>query len=544
MKAMPATPRRKLLGLLLVVSLTLVAHAPGLRGDFVRWDDNTHITQNPVIREINLHNLRVMFTEPVAKLYCPLTWLSFAVDCRIWGRDPFGYHLTNLLLHLGNTALVFVLIHRLLRDRLATALPVALLAAAIFGVHPLRVESVAWATERKDVLFVFFYLLGIGAYLKWRTEGRRSAYWLCFTSFILSALSKSAAVTFPLVALLLDRFWAGRVVWRDKIPLLIVSFIVGATTVMAQAGGTEGTVMGTDLVPLWARPGLVGSCTFFYVKMFLWPFHLCAVYPVFGEMRWTPVISGAFLIGFAGVTAAIWALRQRLPLLWPCWLFYLCTLSPTIGLLPVGMHIVADRYSYLPLIGLALPTAAGLVNLPQALSTPSRYLNWVQKAGIAALLVLLTILSADRSLAWADTETLFQNVLHEQPQCWTAYVKLGSWYRRLHQYDKAIAYGKQAVEIWPDGLVGIKNLAWSYQEAGQPHAALQVLRPVVQRGTDDWEIWLTLSECFIAEQQWSNALAALRSLARHPEADPTRIKALRTAAENHERPATTASPPE
>jgi len=160
-----------------------------------------------------------MFAHPIAKLYCPLTWLSFAIDYQIWGRAPFGYHLTNLLLHLANTLLVLVFVREILRDRYQYAVAAALLTAAIFGVHPLRVESVAWATERKDVLFAFFYLCALLAYWRWLGNHKRRTYWICFGLFIASALSKSTAVTFPLVLLVIDHWLARRKAWGEKAPV-------------------------------------------------------------------------------------------------------------------------------------------------------------------------------------------------------------------------------------------------------------------------------------------------------------------------------------
>ncbi|MGO9528064.1 MAG: hypothetical protein ACLP0A_10875, partial [Verrucomicrobiia bacterium] len=189
------------LDVLIVLVLTVAAHGHGLQGQFVDWDDTTHITQDLAIRSLNSHNLWVMFTQPAAKLYCPLTWLSFAIDYQIWGRDPFGYHLTNLLLHVTNTLLVLVLVRKVLRGRYAYALTTALLTAVIFGVHPLHVESVAWATERKDVLFVFFYLLGLLSYFRWLDSRKLADYGICFGLFVAAVLSKSTAVTFPAVLL-------------------------------------------------------------------------------------------------------------------------------------------------------------------------------------------------------------------------------------------------------------------------------------------------------------------------------------------------------
>lgn len=490
--------------------LTMAAHVRGLQGEFLEWDDTTHVTQNPAIRALTPENLRTMFTDYSAKLYIPFTFLSFAVDYQVWGRNPYGYHLTNLLLQLANTLLVLALAYRLLRDRIGQPVTVALLTAAIFGVHPLRVESVAWVTERKDVLFAFFLLLSLLAYLTWTKTGKRSAYWACLVLFIASALSKSAAVTLPVVLLIVDYFRANRVAVREKIPFFAVSVIMGAATFVAQAAGSGQTVAPPEVIPLWARAGLVGYCSLFYVGKFFWPFHLSALYPTFEEMEWTPIFAAGWLLAFLAVFVAAFTLRRRAPLLWPCWLFYLITLSPTIGLVPVGVHVVADRFSYVPLIGLVLPVSAGVVLLAEKW----RGARIAVAAVVVALLAGLAGLSAKRSAVWTNTETLFQNALAENPDCYPALVNLTVYYTGRQQLDDAIAYGTRAVEIAPNGLVGRKNLARAYIVAGRHGDAIKTLRPAVEHGVDDPAVWRALAECFEAEGDRENAEAARARLRR------------------------------
>jgi hypothetical protein len=497
-------------GGLFIILLTLAAHVRGLQGRFVEWDDYAHITQNPAIRSLAPANLWAMFTQPAAKLYCPLTWLSFALDYQIWGRSPFGYHLTNLVLHVADTALVLVLVFQLLRDRSAHARPVAVLTAAILGVHPLRVESVAWATERKDVLFAFFYLLAVLAYLRWVVGGRRTAYWACLLLFIGSALSKSAALSFPLVLVLLDVFWKRRVAVWEKLPFVAVCVIVGAATFVAQASGTGETVWGTEAIPLWARVGLVGYCTFFYVGKFFWPLHLSAVYPTFEDFGWTAATAAGWAVAFFAGLATAFALRKRAPVVWPSWLFYLATLSPTIGLIPVGAHVVADRYAYMAMLGLALPTSVGLV----VLAHQARGFRIIIGAGIVALLVALMILSVKRSAVWTNTETLFQNALAEDPRCYAALVNLTMYYTSVNRLDDAIASGKRALEVAPNGLVGRKNLAVALIRAKRYREAVQTLRPAVEHGIDDPAVWRALKECFTALGDEKNAKVAEARLLR------------------------------
>ena len=504
------TDRWLWIGGLLVVLLTLAAHVRGLQGQFLEWDDYAHITQNPVIRSLSPANLWKMFTEPAAKLYIPLTSLSFAVDYQIWGRDPFGYHFTNLLLHIANTVLVLVLVFQLLRDRFAHARPVAVLTAALFGVHPLRVESVAWVTERKDVLFAFFYLLALLAYVRWVVNGKRAAHWMCLLLFICSTLAKSTAVTFPLVLVLLDVFWKRRVAVWEKVPFFAVCFIIGAATFVAQSSGTGETVLGAEAIPLWARVGLVGYCMLFYVRKFFWPVHLSAVYPSFEDFGWTPLHATGYVLAFSVVLAAIFAIRRRAPIILPSGLFFLATLSPTIGLIPVGVHVVADRFTYVPLIGLALPVSMGIVLLADKL----RSLRFAVVAVVVALLVALVVLSSKQSAVWTNTETLFQNALAEDPSCYPALVNLTIHYTSANRLDEAIAYGKRAVDLAPNGLIGRKNLAFAFIHANRYREAIQTLRPLAEHGVDDPAIWRALRDSFTALGDEKNANAAERRMLR------------------------------
>jgi len=497
------------IGGLLVILLTIIAHARGLQGQFLEWDDYSHITQNLAIRSLSPMNLWRMFTEPAAKLYVPLTWVSLAIDYQVWGHNPFGYHLTNLLLHVANTLLVLLLAFQLLRGRFEHAQTAAVLTAAIFGVHPLRVESVAWVTERKDLLFAFFYLLAMLVYLRWVVRGNRRDYWGCLLLFLCSALAKSTAVTFPLVLVLLDVFWKRRVAVWEKIPFFAVSLIIGAATFVAQASGPGETVLGTEVIPLWARLGLVGYCTLFHVRKFFWPLHLSAVYPSFEDFGWTPLHAVGYMVAFFALLATTFILRKRAPIVPPSWLFYLITLSPTIGLIPVGVHVVADRFMYVPLIGLALPLSVGVVTVANTWSRTRPVIVTV----VVSLLIMLAILSAKDSVVWTNTETLFHNALAEDPNCYPALVNLTTYYTSTKQLDEAIAYGTRAVAVAPNGLVGRKSLASALVQARRYREAIKALQPAIDHGIDDHAVWRTLNECFTALGDEKNArLAETRML--------------------------------
>ncbi|MCS7049569.1 MAG: tetratricopeptide repeat protein [Verrucomicrobiae bacterium] len=441
------------------VLLTLIAHLPALWNDFVWWDDPTHVTQNPVIRALTWENLQAMFTQPIAKLYCPLTWLSFALDYQLWGRNPVGYHLTNLVLHAANVALVFALAHRLLA---AERIWPAFFTAALFGVHPLRVESVAWVTERKDVLFTFFYLLALWA---WTRQARLPVVW---TLFLAAALSKPTAVTFPVVLWLLSR-WLGRPVTAVQVaPFLVVSLVIGTVTVLAQATGPEQTIATAAAIPWHVRPALVGYCALFYVGKFLWPFALRPIYPTFDELHWSPV---AYATAFIALTVLCFVLRQKQPSLWRGWLFYLVTLSPTIGILPVGIHVVADRYSYLAILGLCLPL--GSVGG-----------QWRVARGVLVVVVpALMYLTALQTTVWRNTETLFRTVLDHDPTNLPALINLTKWYTAHGDLDTAIALGQRAVTVAPNSDFARLNLAVALQRAGRLDEALKVWPPLANESS-------------------------------------------------------------
>lgn len=497
------------LDLLIVFILTIAAHVHGLQGQFVDWDDTTHITGNLAIRSLSANSLRVMFTQPIAKLYCPLTWLSFAIDYQIWGRDPFGYHLTNLLLHVANTLLVLVLVRKVLRGRCAYALTTALLTAVIFGVHPLHVESVAWATERKDVLFVFFYLLGLLSYFRWVDSRKRVHYGVCFGLFVASVLSKSTAVTFPAVLLLIDHFLLNRKAWEEKIPFFVVSLVMAGITFVCQAGGPGETVAPPAVIPLWARAGLVGFCSLFYVWKFFWPAHLSAVYLPFDEMHWNIALSLGYVAAFVLVTGLVFAARRRWPVLWPSWLFYIIALSPTIGLIPVGIHVVADRYAHLAILGLILPVSlviAQAAGMARGVGT-----RMVVGGAIAAVVAILTLLAAERTEIWFDTETLFLDTLQGYPDCLPAHINLTVWYTSLKDFDRAMQHGHRAVELAPDGIAGRKALAYAYMKENKPREAIHVLRPLADHHVEDPSIWRALADCFDTLGDTNNAESARKS---------------------------------
>jgi tetratricopeptide (TPR) repeat protein len=247
----------------------------------------------------------------------------------------------------------------------------------------------------------------------------------------------------------------------------------------------------------------MGYCALFYVLKFFWPFHLTAIYPTFEEMDWQLPQSAAWLLALVVVCGTIFALRRRVPLLLPAWLFYLVTLSPTIGLIPVGAHVVADRFSYLPLIGLALPVSVGLVSCGRRI--------W---ALVLVFVIGLVLLTHTRTAVWRNTETLFGSVLEEYPKSYPALVNLTVWYTSLGRTDEAIAIGQRAVAAAPAGLIGRRNLARALIKAHRYREAVGVLRPIIEHGIDDFHVLEDLHECFVALGDDKNARVVQERMAK------------------------------
>jgi tetratricopeptide (TPR) repeat protein len=251
----------------------------------------------------------------------------------------------------------------------------------------------------------------------------------------------------------------------------------------------------------------------FYVRKFFWPVGLCAIYPVFDELGWSPATAALWLLAFLAISALVVVLGRRWPVLVSGWLFYLITLSPTIGLVPVGIHVVAERFSYLPLLGLAVPVSLALAAAwTWAQDRISRRIAFtVILAGLVGVLVLR---SAERTAVWGDTEKLFLATLEENPRCLPAHINLTVWYTAHHQYATAIAHGRQAVALAPQGLPGRKNLAMALINSGQHLEAVRVLRPATEFHPNNPDIWRALTECFEALGDTANATAARRQWQR------------------------------
>ena len=369
---------------ILVALLTSVSFLPVLGNEFVDWDDYKMLVENPHYRGLSWHRLRWMFTTFHMGHYQPLTWVTFALDYLLWGTDPFGYHLTNLLIHAANAVLFYFVGHRLLS--VAGSVPTsrgyllsvsAAFAALLFGVHPLRVESVAWATERRDVLAGFFFLGTILGYLRANSvpEGRQARrQWLlaAVILYFLSLLSKASGITLPIVMLILDVYplrrlggqragWLGpaaRRVWWEKVPFLLLAVTFAIVALIAQE--SSGALKAVGKYDLLQRIAQAGFGLAFYLWKFALPWGLSPLYELPVELNpfeWSYVASGFLVLV---ISVCLYLVKRRWAAGVAIWIYYVVVLFPVLGFAQSGPQLVADRYSYLSCMGWALLGGAGL----------------------------------------------------------------------------------------------------------------------------------------------------------------------------------------
>jgi tetratricopeptide (TPR) repeat protein len=446
--------------------LGLVAYVPAMGGGFI-WDDDAYLTKNQVVK--SEHGLWQIWSDPMSgPQYYPLVFTTFWAEYQLWGLKPLGYHVTNVLLHAVNAILLWQVLRRL-------AVPGAWLAAAVFVVHPVYVESVAWVTERKNVLSGLFYLAAALAYFRFSPpepdQSPQAARWGSYAAavllFLAALLSKTVTCSLP-AALLLVLWWKrGRVGRRDLLALapmfvLGVAFALLTIWVERQHGAVGGT---------WARSPVervlvAGRALWFYVGKLAWPADLTFMYP-----RWTidPRVWWQYVFPLAAlVTAAVlWALRNRTgrgPLV--AYLFFAGTLLPALGFFNMYMmrySFVADHLQYLPSIGLIALAAAGAVTL-------SRYWKIEGTAvgiGAAAAVVLtLGTLTWLQGRVYKDEEVLWTDTIAKNPDCWMAYNNLGSVYGRQGRFDKAMSCYLDSLGLEPDHAEAHNNVGLILAERG------------------------------------------------------------------------------
>lgn len=514
----PAPPSQRIaLVAALVAVLAIVPYLPALQAEFLTYDDDAYVSANRFVLDgLAWRSVRWAFSTFSEGNYHPLTWLSLMVDAQLWGANPTGFHLQSLLLHGANATLLFLILVRV------GALPLLAVAGALlWAVHPLRVESVAWISERKDVLSTLFGLLAVHAYLRRSQDGpdAERTPWLATAWMALSLACKAMFVTLPALLVLLD-FWplgrvrtvrdVGRAIVR-KWPLWLLSAGVGALAVVSQR--SRGAMADLEALPLAVRTGNALVSYGRYVAATLWPTDLAAFYPypVDGWPLWRLLVAAALLLA---ITAVAWSLRARLPSLLVGWCWYAIALLPVSGVLQTGGQALADRFSYVPTIGFVLAGVGALSRLQE------RRRARATAAAAAAAAVVLAVLAWRQTLLWHDTVTLMEHTLAVTPTNLYAQSQLAQAYMSRGDSVRAQELYEQVLRAKPDIARVQVNLGAIAAGRGDLAAAIDHYRRGLAADPRSFEGWNNLAAALLEQGKTDDARSALEQALQLRPDDP------------------------
>jgi tetratricopeptide (TPR) repeat protein len=450
----------------LLFTLSFAIYYPSLNADFLTWDTRSYVVEAKMIRSLAWGNLWQMLTSFQVSNWHPLTWFSYAIDYAIYGLNPWGFHLTNSLWHSANTVLFFLLALQLLKLHNPTVstetrhLWIAALAALWFGIHPQHVESVVWIAERKDVLSLFFSLLTISTYLNYAQTRLHRYYFLSLLCFYLALMSKPMAVTLPVILLLLDIYPLRRTRWTnssrqesliklgiEKIPFFLGSLLDAWFTVLAQHQGAA--IISLGEVGFAQRVLNAFDSLILYISKFFLPIGLSPLYPLDTQITANPLafMAVAAVILLSALALYAWHKRQFAWLI--CWLFYLISLLPVLGLIQVGSQAAADRYSYISTLPFYLIVATGL---SYGLFHPQRARRISTGVGVLLITLGLSYATLQQSKVWKNDLVFWSYVLTfavDNPTVWMnvgdAYANAGQPQAALSIYLTLIARNAQVI---------------------------------------------------------------------------------------------------
>jgi protein O-mannosyl-transferase len=541
----PRATTTLLLWLSLVV-VTMAAYGSLWRNGFLNYDDDRYILTNPHVRA-GLTGATV--TWAIKSLdeanWHPVTWLSHALDCQLFQLSPAGHHATSLLLHAANVLLLFVLLARATGARWRS-----LIVAALFAIHPVNVESVAWIAERKTVLAMLFLLLALGAYGWYARQPSLRRYLLVTSAFALALMSKPMAITLPFALLLLD-YWPlqwmnfasanppdsrlaqntptfGRFSPRsfsrlilEKVPLVALSAASALVTVVAQKAGGAISANAAHAPLLRVENAVV--CYVRYLAIAFWPEHLAALYPYPHSLRaWQVIASSLFLLA---VTAVVLRYRE-LRYLVVGWFWYLGTMVPMIGLVQVGNQAMADRYAYLPVIGLLVIAVWGVADLVSVLVTQCGIATKLEAALAAISIFVLALLTHRQVTYWRDDMTLWSHTIELTDGNFVAENNLGAILANHGRYDEAAAHFRNASLLEPDDPVSQLNLGIYAHQLGDLKQAIMRYTATLRFATDRRiraSAYANLGEIYFQQSDYPRARANYEAAAALDDPFPIQL---------------------
>ena len=477
-----------------LAAITWAVFGPTVTYDFINYDDNSSVYENvEVTKGLSLHGIGWALTHSDAELWNPLSTISHMMDCQLFGLKPTGHHFMNVLLHSLTVIGLFLVLHQMTDAFWRSAF-----VAAVFAVHPLRVESVAWVVERKDVLSGFFFVLTLGAYFYYVRKQGLWRYSLVAFLFLLGLMSKAVLVTLPFVLLLLD-YWPlrrfdnaqiarstyphwlsempafGRLV-AEKSPLLLLSAGSSFVTLVSQ----KTAISSLDKLPLLARLDNALFAVVDYIAQAFWPVRLAVYYPYGASAPplWQIVLQIVLLLA---ISTSVFAFREKRSYLVTGWLWFLGMLVPNIGIVQAGSQSHADRFTYLPHIGLYIMVTWAIADL--LASWRQRHLIMAITAGLA--IIALMWRAQDQTKFWRNSESLWVHALAVTPDNPVAEGSLGSALMSEGKIDEAIVHFKKGLEIWPSDTGARNNLGNALLEKGQLEDAIACYRKALELKPDN-----------------------------------------------------------
>jgi tetratricopeptide (TPR) repeat protein len=499
----PLTGRHRWLVPAIVAIVTMAAFSPALTADFVTWDDDTNFLRNSEYRGLGIAQLKWMWTTHLLGHYVPLAWMSLGLDFTLWGMDARGYHFTNIAIHAANAVLLFYVCRRLIGlalDSMEAVDGPSALAALLYAVHPLRVESVAWITERRDVLSTFFVLLAVLAYLKSSAESPfRRWYWMTLVAFTCAVLSKATAVTLPAVLFILNVYPLRsdrRRALRELAPMLAISAAAGLYSVIALEPGPQ--------LPVVAKIAVSAYSLAFYIWKTVVPVGLAPLYEMPAEIS---PFEARFVIGYAVCAAFIviaLAARRRYPGVSAALAAFAVMIFPLLGIVQNGVQIAADRYTYQAMQPIAVLIAGALS------------LWWKRGTAIAAgvVVAILMGLTARQSTFWRNSETLWKRVIEIDPNASLARTALANVLAAENRLDEAIEQYQRSLSINPRSLEADNNLGMALTRQGRFEEAMVHYRRAIDINPEHYEAHNNLG-VLLARQ--GNSAAAIEHFRRSVE---------------------------
>ncbi len=513
----------RVLAVCALIAVTLLAYAPVRQAQFVAFDDDEYVLKNPhVTSGLTPRNILWAFTTVRGANWIPLVWLSYMLYYSLYGLHAPGYHLTNLFLHLANVLLLFLLL-RNMTGQVGRSLFVAFL----FAVHPVHVESVAWVAERKDVLSLFFGLLATVSYVRYVRRPHPGVYALAALFFAFSLMAKAMLVTWPLLLLLLDFWPLGRVelparrrtamrrvaaLVLEKIPFFLLSVAAGLIAYYAESAG--GAVWPTHHLPMLFRLCNALRAYADYLRVAVWPTGLAVLYPYPARIPlWQPALGFAVL---AGVSALAWRRARSHPWLWVGWFWYVLALAPMIGIIQVGAAARADRFAYLPFIGVYVAVVWSVV--PWAQSRPLFQRCSLLPIGGTVVTLWLALLTRRQVGFWKDSETLFSRAVQVTRRNYTMLNNLGVVRLNQGRLDEAASLFMEALRYRPNQALVHCNLGRVLECQGNREAAKACFEAAERAAPGDARVNYHLGNAALRERDFATAIRRYqRALAGEPD---------------------------